>query len=62
MRCIRFLPVVFLVGIDGFAMFAPYVILLFMAAYLVSRLRSQQQPAAATVELPFEAELVDQSI
>jgi hypothetical protein len=62
-RCIRFLPVVFLVGIEGFAMFAPYVVLLFLAGYLITRLRSQQQPqlAEARMELPLEADLAEQS-
>jgi hypothetical protein len=58
-RTIRFLPLVFLVGIDGFAMFAPYVLLLFLTGYLISRLRSQQRSAA---ELSLEAELLDQGL
>ena len=33
MKAIRFLPLVFLVGIDGFAMFAPYALLVMMIAY-----------------------------
>jgi hypothetical protein len=56
-KCIRFLPLVFLTGIDGFAMFAPYVILLFLAGYLLSLLRTD------SASLPLEeSELPQQSI
>ncbi len=41
MRSIRFLPLVFIIGIDGFAMFAPYVIALFAVGYAVRVLRPQ---------------------
>jgi hypothetical protein len=44
MRAIKFLPLVFVVGIDGFVMFAPYVLLLLTAAYVCRRLRSEPQP------------------
>ncbi len=37
MKAIRFLPLVFLVGIDGFAMFAPYALLVMTLAYLAGR-------------------------
>ena len=42
MRSLRFLPLVFLVGIDGFVMFAPYVVALLSTAYAVRRLRAAQ--------------------
>ena len=46
MRAIRFLPLSFLIGIDGFVMFAPYVMLLLTLAYLHRRLRAAEpQPA-----------------
>jgi len=50
MKAIRFLPLVFLVGIDGFAMFAPYAVLVMMVAYVIGRGRAQAQliPAHAT--------------
>ena len=44
MRAIRFLPLVFLTGIDGFAMFAPYVTLVLAAAYIISRVRLHGEP------------------
>jgi hypothetical protein len=48
MRAIRFLPLVFVVGIDGFAMFAPYVLLVLTLAYLVSRFRGLNPVPADT--------------
>ena len=42
MRSIRFLPLVFIIGIDGFAMFAPYVTLVLTAAYVISLFRSAE--------------------
>jgi hypothetical protein len=51
MRVLRFLPLVFLVGIDGFAMFAPYVLLVLIMAYGLRRLRSvEPQPVLIPVE------------
>ena len=51
MRTVRFLPLVFLVGIDGFAMFAPYVVLLLSAAYAARRLRpAEPQPMLIPIE------------
>jgi hypothetical protein len=44
MRALRFLPLASLVGIDGFVMFAPYVILVLSLAYFARRVRMQQQP------------------
>ena len=42
---------VFLVGIDGFAMFAPYVVMLFLTGYIVSRLRKVSQiPQSAAAD------------
>ena len=50
MRAIRFLPLVFLVGIDGFAMFAPYAVLILMLGYIAGRVRSQSQLIPLPVE------------
>jgi hypothetical protein len=47
MRSIRFLPLVFLVGIDGFVLFAPYVMLLLSVAYIVRQVRPQPRLATA---------------
>ncbi|MEA2734011.1 MAG: hypothetical protein QOE14_462 [Humisphaera sp.] len=47
-----FLPLVFLTGTEGFAMFAPYVMLLLAIAYMVRRIRSpQDQPIAIPADL-----------
>ncbi len=47
-QMLRFLPLVFLTGIDGFAMFAPYVMLLLTFAYVARRLRPQPIPVPVT--------------
>jgi hypothetical protein len=43
MRCIRFLPLVFLVGIEGFAMFAPYVLALYVFFYALRKFRPEPE-------------------
>jgi hypothetical protein len=43
MRSLRFLPVVFVVGVHGFVLFVPYALALVAAAHLIRRWR---QPAA----------------
>ena len=51
MRAIRFLPLVFLVGVDGFAMFAPYLVLVLSLAYVARRLRPDEgEPIAIPVD------------
>ena len=45
-RILRFVPLVFLVGPEAFTMFAPYVMLLLTAAYVVRRMRAEPQPLA----------------
>lgn len=39
MRSLPYLPLVFIIGIDGFAMFAPYVIALLAVGYAIRVLR-----------------------
>ena len=39
MKSLRFLPIAFLAGIHGFALFAPYVVLVLATAHLVKRRR-----------------------
>ena len=49
-KMLNFLPLVFLIGGEGFAMFAPYVVLMLSAAYVVRRVKSAApQPQPATV-------------
>jgi hypothetical protein len=40
MRAVRFLPLVYFLGIHGFVLFAPYVALLLTASYTIRRLRT----------------------
>lgn len=47
MRTLNYLPLVAVAGVDGFAMFLPYVALVFAAAYVVSRIRPQPQAVPA---------------
>ena len=47
MRSLRFLPLVFLIGIDGFVMFAPYVVLVLSVAYVTKLARSLTTAAEA---------------
>jgi hypothetical protein len=49
MRSLRFLPLVFVAGVDGFAMFIPYLLLIWMLAITLDR-KSQPNavPAAIT--------------
>lgn len=50
MRTLRYLPLVTLAGIDGFALFLPYLLLVATIAYVVDRLKTQPDiPAPATV-------------
>jgi hypothetical protein len=39
MRTLRYLPLVALAGVDGFAMFLPYAVIVFAGTYMVARLR-----------------------
>jgi hypothetical protein len=55
-RALRFLPLVFLVGIDGFAMFAPYVLAVLVVAYSLRKLRPASAAAVDESEsLPLPA-------
>ena len=47
MRTLRYLPLVALAGVHGFAMFLPYAAVICMAAYTISRLRLALAPAVA---------------
>ena len=43
MKSLRFLPLTFLAGVHGFAIFAPYAALAVAALLLANRRRRQQQ-------------------
>ena len=45
MRSLWFLPLTFVAGVHGFAIFAPYLALVFAALHLRSRLRARPVPA-----------------
>ena len=47
-KLLAFLPLVFVIGTEGFAMFAPYVILLLSVAHIARRLK-QTTPAAVSL-------------
>ena len=47
MKTLRFLPVVYLIGIHGFLLFAPYVALLLTARYTLRRVRLHPVPVPA---------------
>ena len=46
MRSLWFLPLTFLAGVHGFAIFAPYVAIVFAAFHLRSRHRARRAAAA----------------
>jgi hypothetical protein len=49
-KAIALLPLTFIVNSEGFAMFAPYAVLMLSAAYLLRRVRTPQpQPQAVPV-------------
>ena len=47
-KLLAFLPLVFVIGTEGFAMFAPYVMLLLSVAHIARRLK-QATPAAISI-------------
>jgi hypothetical protein len=44
MRTLRYLPLVALAGVDGFAMFLPYLGFVLLVAYVVSLVKGHPQP------------------
>ncbi|MBA2706599.1 MAG: hypothetical protein H0U59_02195 [Gemmatimonadaceae bacterium] len=56
MKAIRFLPLVYIVGIDGFVFFAPYLLLLLTLAYTVRLLRLEQA-RALVIAIPIRPRL-----
>jgi hypothetical protein len=44
MQTLRYLPLVAVAGVHGFAMFLPYAALLLAAAYVVARVKRPPQP------------------
>ena len=46
MRHLRYLPLTFLAGVDGFDLFAPYVALILAAIPLLRRVRRSAEPPA----------------
>ena len=47
-KLFAFLPLVFVIGTEGFAMFAPYVMLLLALAHVARRLK----PVPAAISIP----------
>jgi hypothetical protein len=50
MKALRFLPLVYIVGVHGFVFFAPYIALLLAAGYALRRFR-KEQPKAVPVRV-----------
>ena len=48
MRTLRYLPLVAFAGVDGFAMFLPYLAFVGLVAYVVSLVKGHPQPVAVT--------------
>jgi hypothetical protein len=50
-KLLAFLPLVFVIGTEGFAMFAPYVVFVLAVAHLARRLRlaAATQPQAVSI-------------
>lgn len=46
MRAIRFLPLAFLAGADGMALFVPYLLVVMTAVYVIQGRRARQTPLA----------------
>jgi hypothetical protein len=44
MRTLRYLPLVALAGVHGFALFLPYLMLIVAGAYVAERVRTQPPP------------------
>jgi hypothetical protein len=42
MKALRYLPLVYIVGVDGFVFFAPYILLLLTLAYVYRIYRARQ--------------------
>ena len=51
MRALWFLPLTFVAGVHGFAVFAPYLVVVFTALHLRSRSRAKAR-ARALVPVP----------
>ena len=51
MKAIRFLPLVYLIGVHGFVFFAPYVALVLAAAYAMRKLQKGSQATPVPVRI-----------
>ena len=51
-KLLAFFPLVFLIGSEGFAMFAPYVIFVLAVAYVTRRLKPTPVPVQAAISIP----------
>jgi hypothetical protein len=52
MRALYLLPLAYVTGIEGFDLFAPYLVGLMVTAYVVSRLRMAPRPAPLPATTP----------
>ena len=51
-KLLAFLPLVFVIGTEGFAMFAPYVVFVLAVAHLTRRLKPPTVAAPHGVSIP----------
>lgn len=49
MKAILFLPLAYLVGVDGFAMFAPYALLVLTVGYIATSRATGRRPRPVPV-------------
>jgi hypothetical protein len=48
-KLLAFFPLVFIIGSEGFAMFAPYVVFILAVAHVTRRLKPAPAPAAISI-------------
>jgi hypothetical protein len=51
MRALRFLPLVFLLGVHGFVLFAPYSVLILATEYALRKYRTPPVPVPIPVRV-----------
>ncbi len=49
MKALRFLPLVYIVGVHGFVFFAPYIALLLAAGYALRKFKGDGKPVPVRV-------------
>jgi hypothetical protein len=55
MKSLRYLPLTFLAGVHGFAMFAPYAAIFLGIVHLINRRRRKLVPVPVPIRVPARA-------